>query len=191
MSSWILLFTERLTRCNPALEETFRLWFWPIGTCLGDKQLWWGKQKKRHTPHEGVDLAYYMDKKGRKQQVDPGLRIPTLFAGMAVQLHQDFLNWSVYIRHEQFCRDDAVLHTVYGHVQPNEGLDRGQEFGTGESVALLEEYAQSTAPVHLHFTIAWVPKDLPSQELSWQMLNEHEHITLVDPLAECEVELSS
>ena len=186
MSSWISLFTERLTSCNPALEEKFRHWFWPIGTCLGDKQLWWGKQKKRLTPHEGVDLAYYMDKKGGKQHLAPGLRIPTIFSGTAVQLHHDFLNWSVYIRHEQFSRHDAVLHTVYGHVQPNEGLDIGREFGEGEPMALLEEYAKSAVPIHLHFTIAWIPKDIPSLELSWQMLNEYEGIVLVDPLAECD-----
>ena len=188
MSSWISLLTKRITLCNPALAERSYHWIWPIGTCFGDERLWWGELKKRLAPHEGLDLIYYMDKQGAQHQIAPGVVIPTVFAGQVVQVHQDFLNQSVYIRHEQFCWNDAVLHTIYGHVQPNEGLGLGQDVGTGYPVVLLEDYPWSTVPLHLHFTVAWIPKDLPSQELSWQMLNEHEQIILVDPLAECDAE---
>lgn len=188
MSSWISLFTDRITRCNPVLEERFRHWVWPIGTCLGDKQLWWGKQKKRLTPHEGVDLAYYIDKQGRKQQVALGLVVPVIFSGQIVQVHQDFLNQSVYVRHKQFRLNGAILHTIFGHVQPNEVVALEQEVGAGKPVALLEEYPESTVPLHLHFTMAWIPNDVPSYQLNWQMLTEHEQIVLIDPLAECSVE---
>jgi hypothetical protein len=35
--------------------------------------------------------------------------------------------------------------------------------------------------------VAWIPKDIPSYQLNWQMLSEHQQIILLDPLAECEV----
>ena len=59
--------------------------------------------------------------------------------------------------------------------------------GTGDLVAVLAPYPRSTVPLHLHFTVAWIPKDIPSHQLNWQMLSEHQQIILIDPLAECEV----
>ena len=181
MTSWISLFTERLTCCNPELEGRLRLWFLPTGTRFGDERLWWGERKKRIAPHEGVDLVYCMDQQGAKHQLAPGLRIPTVFSGTVVQMHRDFLNWSVYIRHEQFSRNGAVPHTVYGHVQPTEKVRIGRNFRAGETVALLEAYPRSTVPLHLHFTIARIPQTIPSRQLNWRMLSEHARIILVDP----------
>ena len=158
--------------------------------CFLDDRLWWGEQKKRIAPHEGIDLACYADQQGKEYwlglpgQMVPGLFIPAMFPGRVVQLHQDFLNWSVYIRHDQFCRDGAVLHAVYGHVQPKEKepVCIGKEVGAGEPVAVLAAYPRSTVPLHLHFTVAWVPKSIPPHQLNWQMLSENQQIILLDPL---------
>ncbi|MCI5144021.1 MAG: hypothetical protein D3923_00500 [Candidatus Electrothrix sp. AR3] len=90
--------------------------------------------------------------------------------------------WSLYIRHEQFTREGAVLHTVYGHVQAKEeqaGL--GQKVRAGEPVAVLEAYPRSTVPLHLHFTVAWIPKTIASNQLDWQLLAEEQQILLLDP----------
>ncbi|MCI5168639.1 MAG: hypothetical protein D3903_21725 [Candidatus Electrothrix sp. GM3_4] len=124
-----------------------------------------------------------------------------MFLGRVVQLHQDFLNWSLYIRHDQFCRDGSLLqlHTVYGHVQPKKTVCSGMEVRAGEPVAVLDAYSRSAVPVldaysrsavplHLHFTVAWIPKSIPPDQLNWQMLSENQQIILFDPLAECEVE---
>jgi len=163
--------------------------------CFLDDRLWWGEQKKRIAPHEGVDLACYADQQGKEcwlglasGQTVPGLFVPAMFPGRVVQLHQDFLNWSLYIRHDQFYRDGAVLHAVYGHVQPKETVCIGQEVGAGDSVAVPAAYPRSTVPLHLHFTVAWVPETIPPHQLNWQILSENRQIILLDPSAECEVE---
>ena len=145
MPSWISLLTDRIHRCNPALASDFRQWLWQPGMCFLDDQLWWGEQKKRIAPHEGIDLACYADQQGKTRRLGPGLLLPAIFPGRAVQLHQDFLNWSVLIRHDQFCRDGAVLHTVYGHVQPKEAVSIGQEVGEGEPLAVLAAYPRRAA----------------------------------------------
>ncbi|MCW5203625.1 hypothetical protein VU03_04555 [Desulfobulbus sp. N3] len=187
MPSWIFLLTERIHACNPALASGFRQWVWRPGMCFLDDQLWWGEQKKRISPHEGIDLACYADQQGKEHWFTPGhmvsgLFVPAMFSGRVVQLHQDFLNWSLYIRHDQFFRDGAVLHTVYGHVQPKEEACINQEVGEGEPLAVLAAYPRSTVPLHLHFTVAWIPETIPSHQLNWQMLSENQQIILLDPL---------
>ncbi|CAK8725069.1 Peptidase M23 domain-containing protein [Candidatus Electrothrix laxa] len=187
MPSWISLLTDRIHACNPVLAGDFRQWLWQPGMYFLDDRLWWGKQKKRIAPHEGIDLACYMDQQGKERwfapdQMVPGLFIPAIFSGRVVQLQQDFLNWSVYIRHDQFCRDGAVLHTVYGHVQPKEEICISQKVAGGEPMAVLAAYPRSTVPLHLHFTVAWIPESIAPHQLSWQMLSENQHIILLDPL---------
>lgn len=164
MGSWVSLLTERIHTCNPAFEAEFQHWLWPSGTCFFAERLWWGKQKQRIALHEGVDLACFIDQQGKQCTVAPGLLIPVIFPGRVVQLHRDFLNWSIFIRHDSFCRtrgERAVLHTVYGHVQPKEGLFIGQHVRAGTPVSVLEAYPRSTVPLHLHFTVAWIPNDFP------------------------------
>ncbi|MGB5684416.1 MAG: hypothetical protein WBM35_01295, partial [Candidatus Electrothrix sp.] len=83
MPSWISLFTDRIRACNPMLASDFRQWLWPPGACFQDDQLWWGEQKKRIAPHEGIDLACYADKQGKEHwfapdQVGPGLFVPAI-----------------------------------------------------------------------------------------------------------------
>ncbi|RWX50823.1 hypothetical protein VU01_12592 [Candidatus Electrothrix marina] len=187
MPSWISFLTDTIHTCNPSFAGDFRQWLWQPGMCFLDDRLWWGEQKKRIAPHEGIDLAWYTDQQGKEHwlapgHMIPGLVVPAIFSGKVVQLHQDFLNWSVYIRHDRFCRDGAVLHTVYGHVQPKKKICIGQEVGGGEPVAVLAAYPRSTVPLHLHFTVAWVPKSIPSRQLNWQMLSENRQIILLDPL---------
>ncbi|MCI5142224.1 MAG: hypothetical protein D3909_11010 [Candidatus Electrothrix sp. ATG1] len=180
---WISLLTDGLHVCNPAFAAEFRHWLWPPGSCFLDEQLWWGKHKQRLALHEGVDLVCFLNQQEEKQWLAPGLLVPAIFPGRVVQLQQDFLNWSLYIRHDAFCRDEAVLHTVYGHVQPSEELCIGQNVIAGDPAAVLAAYPHSSVPLHLHVTVAWIPRSIPSHRLNWQMLSEHEQIVLLDPLS--------
>jgi hypothetical protein len=187
MSFWISLLTDKIHTCNSALASDFRQWLWQPGMCFLDDQLWWGEQKKRIAPHEGIDLACYADQQEKEHwlasdHMVPGLFVPAMFPGRVVQLHRDFLNWSVSIRHDHFCRDGTVLHTIYGHVQPKETVHIGQEVRAGEPVAVLTAYPRSTVPLHLHVTMAWIPETIPSHQLNWQMLSENQQIILLDPL---------
>ncbi|XOF33919.1 MAG: M23 family metallopeptidase [Candidatus Electrothrix sp. YB6] len=186
MPFWISLLTEKIQTLNPAFAAGFRQWLWQPGMCFQDDQLWWGERKKRITAHEGIDLACSADQQGRICWLAPDLLVPAVFPGRVVQLHQDFLNWSLYIRHDRFSRDGAVLHTVYGHVRPEATVCIGQEAAAGEPVAVLAGYPRSTVPLHLHFTVAWIPENIAPHQLDWQMLGENRQIILLDPAAECD-----
>ncbi|MCI5221715.1 MAG: hypothetical protein D3924_03310 [Candidatus Electrothrix sp. AR4] len=187
MASWIVLLTNAIRKRNPEFAAGFQEWLWQPGMRFQDDRLWWGASKRRVEPHEGVDLACYTNQQGRSYRLVPGLRIPALFAGRVAQLHQDFLAWSLYLRHDQFTRDKAVLHTVYGHVRPKrqDALNcLGEEVAVGETVALLAEYSRSHIPLHLHFTAAWIPNSIAPHRFDWRLLSEHRQVVLLDPSGE-------
>ena len=147
-----------------------------------DTGLWWGEGKKRITPHEGVDFVQYLDRNGKSWSLAAGLVIPTIFSGEIAWLHRDFLAWSLYIKHPQFVLPGRVLYTVFGHMLPGENESAGRRVASGEVVGSLEKYQQNNiVPLHLHLTIAWISEVVAPEELSWQLLNDRDLVTLVDP----------
>ena len=147
-----------------------------------DTSLWWGEGKKRFTPHEGVDFVRFRDRNGKVRNLVCALAVPTIFPGELTRLHRDFLAWSLYIKHPQFVLPGHVLYTVYGHLQPGKKVCVGRRVVAGEVVGSLEKYRlNNTVPLHLHLTIAWISEVVTPEELSWQLLNDRDLVTLVDP----------
>lgn len=186
MSSFSHLFTRNLQAKNPSMASRFQQWLWGPGMGFQDTGLWWGEGKKRITPHEGVDFVRYRDSSGEVCNLAGVLAVPTLFPGKLVRLHRDFLAWSLYIRHPQFVLPGCVLHTVYGHLQPGKRICVGQRVAAGEVVGSLEKYRHNnTVPLHVHLTIAWISEVVAPEELSWQLLNDRDLVTLVGPRTDC------
>jgi hypothetical protein len=186
MSSFSHLFTRSLLAKNPAMAVLFQQWSWRPGTGFQDTDLWWGKEKKRITPHEGVDFVRYRDRNGKSWSLAGGLAVPTIFPGELAWCHQDFLARSLYIKHPQFELSGRVLYTVFGHLQPLEKESVGRRVAAGEVVGSLEKYQQNNiVPLHVHLTIAWIPEVIAPEDLSWQLLNDRELVTLVDPRTNC------
>lgn len=151
-----------------------------------DTGLWWGDGKKRITPHEGVDFVRYRDRNGKSWSLEGGLAVPSIFPGEIAWLHRDFLAWSLYIRHPQFVLPGRVLYTVFGHILPGEKESVGRQVAAGEVMGALEKYQQNNiVPLHLHLTIAWISEVVAPEELSWQLLNNRDLVTLVDPRMDC------
>ena len=147
-----------------------------------DTGLWWGEGKKRFTPHEGVDFVRYRDRSGKVRNLVGALAVPTIFPGELARIHRAFLAWSLYIRHPQFVQPGRVLYTVYGHLQPGKKICVGLRVAAGEVVGCLEKYRQNNiVPLHVHLTIAWILEDVAPEQLSWQLLNDRDLVTLVDP----------
>lgn len=147
-----------------------------------DIGLWWVKEKKRITPHEGVDFVRFCDRNVKVCNLVGPLAVPTMFSGEIAWVHRDFLAWSLYIRHPQFVLPGHVLYTVYGHLQPGKKVCVGRRVVAGEVVGSLEKYRlNNTVPLHLHLTIAWISEVVTPEELSWQLLNDRGLVTLVDP----------
>jgi len=186
MSSFLSRFTRSLLAANPAMAAGFQQWSWRPGMGFQDTGLWWGEEKKRITRHEGVDLVRYCDKSGTLCNLTGPLHVPTIFSGELVWFHRDFLAWSLYIRHPQFAHAGFVLHTVFGHMMPGEKASAGWSIAAGEPVGTLDKYQiNNIVPLHLHLTLAWIAEVVAFQEMSWQLLNNRNLVTLVDPRSDC------
>lgn len=182
MSTLSHLFTRSLLAKNHEMATRFREWLWTPGMGFQDDNLWWGEGKKRISPHEGVDYVRFHDRNGKSWNLAGGLAVPSIFPGKIVRLYRDFLAWSLYIRHPQFVMPGRVLYTVYGHLQPGKKVCVGRRVAAGEVVGFLEKYRQNDiVPLHVHLTIAWISEVVAPEELSWQLLNDRDLVTLVDP----------
>jgi hypothetical protein len=180
------LLTSRLLAANPQLAATFDHWLQFPGMGFQDKNLWWGEHKQRIALHEGIDLIHYYDQQKNRHDLAPGLVVSSLFPGRVAWIQRDFLAWSIYIRHDQYRCSNTVLHTVFAHVHPIAGLLPGHQLQSAEPVARLDSYPlNSPVPLHLHFTAARIAREIPVQQLSWQLLADPVLATLIDPGTIC------
>ena len=147
-----------------------------------DTGLWWGREKKRISLHEGVDFVRFRDRNGKVCNFVSPLAVPTIFPGEIARFHRDFLAWSLYIRHPKFVLPGRVLYTVFGHILPGDKESVGRQVAAGEVVGFLENYHRNNiVPLHVHLTIAWISEVVAPEQLSWQLLNNPDLVTLVDP----------
>ena len=148
-----------------------------------DDTLWWGARKKRIAIHEGLDFVRYRDRSGEMRALAGCLAVPAIFHGEVGCFHRDFLAWSLYIRHPQFVMSGRILFTIFGHVQLGETTRVGQQVAEGEVVCFLDEYQQnSSVPLHLHLTMAWIPENVSPDDLDWKLLGDREQVILIDPM---------
>jgi murein DD-endopeptidase MepM/ murein hydrolase activator NlpD len=178
-------FLEDLLAANQPHLATFRRWLLTPGMLFQAGEQWWGEQRRRPTPHEGLDLCCFEDAAGRRQRLDSNTRIPATYAGRIIRIAPDFLGESVYLSHEIFSPEGLKLHTLYGHLKPRPDLQAGQEVAAGEIIGTISEGpAGPKAPIapHLHITLAWLPAALAPERLDWPNLRRDPAITLIDPL---------
>ncbi len=92
-------FTEWIVRENALGRSGFQEWFFYPGMLFNAMNKWWGNQGKRDRPHEGLDLCFYKNRKGRILQLDESTKIPVLYDGVVVQVINDFIGKSVMVEH--------------------------------------------------------------------------------------------
>jgi len=164
--------------------DGFKSWVFHPGMLFQARGKWWGDQGPRAVPHEGLDLYSFETTSGRVQTVDQQTRIPAAFAGQVVKIDRDFLGQSIYISHAIYSAGGQLLSAV-GHTLPRDGLQTGQHVAAGEIIATVAGLPgkQTNLPLHLHLTLAWVPPDYRSDQLTWNNLGHDSGIRLIDPLA--------
>ena len=54
-------FFDYLLSANRPRLDGFRQWLFHPGMLFQARQQWWGKEKPRSTPHEGLDLCWFED----------------------------------------------------------------------------------------------------------------------------------
>jgi len=158
-------FTERFVRLNDLQKRGFTAWSFQPGMLFGAREKWWGEHGGRQLHHEGIDIATFLDGHS-EQRLDTGMLVPPLFNGQVVNIIDDLLGRTVIVDHAISNPDSLVLHAFYAHITPHQAVCRGaiiEADGTLGSIA-----PGSTSPAHLHISTAWVARDMPLSEFSWE-----------------------
>jgi hypothetical protein len=179
------LFHTQFLHINHISETNFKEWLFTPGMLFKAREKWWGSGGQRTTPHEGIDLKYFSTTDNKQLSLEPGFKIPVLFAGQVGAVIDDFLGKSVFIRHPQFRHASATLFTAYGHTLPEPEIQEGFDLREGDIIGTIAETKNKNTigPPHLHVSAAWIADNLLVKDISWRKLNEPGISRLVDPLS--------
>jgi hypothetical protein len=178
-------FFDYLLAVNRPRLDGFQHWLLHPGMLFQARRQWWGQEKNRPHPHEGLDLCWFEDTVGRRQDLDHSTVIPAPFAGTVVKISPDFLGESIFLAHALDQATGRRLYIAFGHTAPRPGLAAGQSVVQADIIGSISAPAnrRSSVPPHLHITLAWLPDPLDPEQLAWDTLGTDPTIRLVDPLA--------
>jgi len=171
-------FTENLVRIN-ALR--FNKWVFEPGMLFKSELKWWADRGGRGEIHNGLDLLSYETDDGTVKKIGTDTKVPVIYEGRIVRRIKDFLGYTVFVAHDIY-EGDSRLFTIYGHVLPIPEVPLGCTVEEGPIIATLSDAAETKVPVHLHLSVALIPKDIPIESFSWKLLNETANIHFFDPL---------
>lgn len=152
------------------------------GMLFNDTGQWWRAKGMRPRPHEGIDIYLMQDMETGVTNVRPQMLIPAILPGYLVHFHRDFLGETLYIRHPEMRREDAVLHTLYGHLQFIADRSCPAFIDKGQRVGVISPSARSAVPAHLHLSYAWIREGQRIEELSWETMSTGSNVVFIDPL---------
>ncbi len=178
-------FFDLLLAANQPHLAGFQHWLFHPGMLFQSRQQWWGREKPRSTPHEGLDLCWFQDAAGRRRALNHTTLIPAPYAGTVVKISPDFLGQSIFLAHALAPAPGRRLYTAFGHTAPRPGLAVGQTVPEGDIVAAVSAPVnrKTSVPLHLHITLALIPDAVGPDQFSWQNFGIDPSITLLDPLA--------
>ncbi|MBM4053197.1 MAG: hypothetical protein FJ264_00695 [Planctomycetes bacterium] len=161
----------------------FNEWVFYQGMLLNDLQKWWTNEGVRPSPHEGIDFCFYRDAVGFIRTLNKKTKIPALFSGKVVHIHNDFLGKSLYVQHNFHDEQGRTLFTIYGHVIPAAGLALRDILREGDILATVANVTENSKMLpHLHITVAWVSDSVPYENLDWSIINNPRMATLCNPI---------
>ncbi|BBO15799.1 conserved hypothetical protein [Candidatus Brocadia pituitae] len=177
-------FHKFLIKLNNLDTSGFKEWVFYPGMVFNNQYKWWGNGGIRQRPHEGLDFCFYRDVAGQDHSLDEKTKIPVMYTGEIVSIHDDFLGKSLFVRHAIFDDYENRLHTIYGHTNPYPGVDIGRIFREGEVIAAIADTGKKDTqiPPHLHISVAWLPKSFPYNRLNWETMGDRGVTTLCNPL---------
>jgi hypothetical protein len=177
-------FTEFLLRKNAFGEGGFKEWVFFPGMLFNSTDKWWGDQRKRDKPHEGLDLCLYKNRENTILRLDEKAKIPVIYDGIVVRTIDDFLGKSVIIEHLFSGCDNNRLCTIYGHTIPESNLHVGNIVKQGDVIATLADSNRSKTNIfpHLHISLGWISKEISYDGLDWKNIGDPNTLTLLDPL---------
>jgi murein DD-endopeptidase MepM/ murein hydrolase activator NlpD len=181
-------FHGRLISCNGLDKKGFQEWIFHPGMLLGVHSKWWGKPEKRDRLHEGLDLCAYRTEQGAIHYLNEQTKIPVMFKGRVVNVCDDFLGESMFVRHDACNSNGRRLYTIYGHIKPHHSIQPGNSLDEGDIIGTLTRTGavDRAIPYHLHISVAWILETLHSENLDWQIMGDPAAVVLLDPLRSIE-----
>ena len=176
-------FNSFFTKSNSYLHaDRFKEWIFYPGMFFHDTEAWWTDNSVRPTPHEGIDLCFYGDNTGQVQRIDSGTKIPVMYSGNIVHIHNDFLGKSMYVKHNITDKGNT-LHSIYGHTVPQSHCVIGTRVHEGDIIAEVAAISdESKVLPHIHITTAWIHRSLSCKRLNWETIWSSKSVTLCNPL---------
>ena len=177
-------FNSFFTKSNSYLHSNgFTEWIFYPGMLFHDTEAWWTDNGARPTPHEGIDLCFYRDSTERVLRINSGTKIPVMYAGNIVHIHDDFLGKSIYVKHRMNNKSGDTLHTIYGHTIPQNHCVTGKRVHEGDIIAEVAAIPENSKVLpHIHITTAWIHESLPCKRLNWDTIWTSKSVTLCNPL---------
>ena len=161
----------------------FKEWIFYPGMLFQDREAWWTDNGFRPAPHEGIDLCFYRDNEGQVRRIGNGTKIPVMYTGEIVRIHDDFLGKSIYVKHRINDKSGNDLHTIYGHTIPCNHHDTGKRVHEGDIIAEIAAIPENSKILpHIHITMAWIPETLFGKKLNWETIGNPHLVTLCNPL---------
>jgi murein DD-endopeptidase MepM/ murein hydrolase activator NlpD len=175
-------FSQYLVACNGLERLRFKEWVFHPGMLFGSAEGWAGLAR-RDRLHEGVDFLLYRQRDGETFALTAKTRIPAMYDGEVVRIHNDFMGQSIWVRHNM-SDGGRRLCTAYGHTLPAPSLGAGDRVSEGQVIATVGDGNRKglKVPPHLHLSVAWVSEDLPRERLGWEAANDPRYVALLDPL---------
>ncbi len=168
---------------NDLNTHGFKEWIFYPEMLFHDTDAWWADNSLRPTPHEGIDLCFYRDNSERVRRINSGTKIPVMYTGDIVHIHDDFLGKSIYVKHCTNNKRGSTLHTIYGHTIPQNDCVTGKRTHEGDIIAEVAAISEnSKALPHIHITMAWISESLSCKKLNWDTIWTSKSVALCNPL---------
>lgn len=166
----------------------FKEWIFYPGMLFQDMEAWWTDSGLRSAPHEGIDLCFYRDNKGQVRRIGERAKIPVMYAGDIVHIHDDFLGKSIYVKHSIYNKSGNVLHTIYGHTIPLNHYDTKEKVREGDIIAEIAALSENSKILpHIHITMAWISETLSCKKFNWETIGNPRLVTLCNPLEHLDI----
>ena len=177
-------FTQMLIDANGLTGQQLHTWVFQPGMLFRSPDKWWGDRGRRDFPHEGLDFALYCDAAGKMRSLEPGTRVPVLFAGVVRSVFTDYLGRAIVVEHTEVEQEGIRRVSIYAHTVPSTGIRPGTILEKGDVIAAIADTSRSKADIrpHLHYTLGQVSGAVDFEHFVWNIMRDPHRIHLLDPL---------
>ena len=176
-------FSTLFAQYNDFHKYGFKEWVFYPGMLFQHLHTWWSNGAVRPTPHEGIDICFFRDETGQVRRLGGNTKVPVMYDGEIIHIHDDFLGESVYVKHNINDNRGNVLYTIYGHTVPVKHHDVGGTVCEGDFIATVSATTKNRKVLpHVHITMAWLPESFSCKKLNWETISNPHLAILCNPL---------